>query len=255
MKSYYSLLLSTFLITACRSEQEKLITGKWQAIKLVECDYPVPIQTDLVNIEFTSGGKYIFNSTLNITEEGSFDIKKNYLFTHDKSKPNTAPKAVLIKQLDKDTLVLEMNYKGKEQWLTLIRDKFVEKAVSNASKEEKKSVIASVESPSPNKTTPKTSDSPAVTKPADSQTEVKYDVPTSETNSKKLTAREAYQQREERRKKEDEDRKAAERKRYEAYIRREIKRKKEEIDRLEDLKEREEARRLKKEVENLTKKL
>jgi hypothetical protein len=255
MKPYSYLLISALFITSCRNKQERLITGKWQAIKLVECDDPVPIQTDLVNIEFKSNGKYIFNSTLNIKEEGTFEIKKNYLFTHDKLLPNTNAKAVIIKQLSNDTLVLEMNYKGKEQWLTLSRDNTIEPSLTDAKKDESKPAIASVVPPVENPTATPKADTIIKTPPVIRQTEVKKETPKPEPEPEKTTAKTAYQKREAQRKKEEEDRKAEERKRYEAYIKREIKRKKEEIDRLEDLKEKAEAKRLKKEVENLSKKI
>ncbi len=116
------------LLVGCKSENERRIVGKWQALQLMECDNVVPIQTELVDIEFKSNGKYIFHSTLNIKEEGEYRIHKNFLFTQDKMREKAREKAVLIQSIEDDTLVLQMSYKGKDQWLTLVREGAADKA-------------------------------------------------------------------------------------------------------------------------------
>ena len=122
MKKTLHLLLVLFFFIACKSENERRIVGKWQALQLLECDNVVPIQIELVDIEFMSNGKYIFHSTLNTKEEGSYRIRKNFLFTQDKMREKAPEKAVLIKSIEDDTLVLQMSFKGKDQWLTLVRE-------------------------------------------------------------------------------------------------------------------------------------
>ena len=107
---------------ACKCENERRIIGKWQALQLMECDNVIPIQIELVDIEFMSNGKYIFHSTLNVKEEGDYRIRKNFLFTQDKMREKAPEKAVLIKSLEEDTLVLQMSFKGKDQWLTLVKN-------------------------------------------------------------------------------------------------------------------------------------
>ncbi len=119
------------LFAGCKSENECRIVGKWQALQLMECDNVVPIQTELVDIEFMSNGKYIFNSTLNIKEEGNYHIRKNFLFTQDKMREKAPEKAVLIQSIEDDTLVLQMSYKGKDQWLTLVKEGATEKVKDN----------------------------------------------------------------------------------------------------------------------------
>ena len=125
-KTSYLLLVLLFFI-ACKSENERRIVGKWQALQLLECDNVVPIQTELIDIEFMSNGKYIFHSTLNVKEEGDYHIRKNFLFTQDKTREKAPEKAVLIKSIEDDTLVLQMSFKGKDQWLTLVREGAEEK--------------------------------------------------------------------------------------------------------------------------------
>jgi uncharacterized protein YcfL len=121
-----------FLFVGCKSENERRIVGKWQALQLMECENVIPIQTELVDIEFMSNGKYIFHSTLNIKEEGNYHIRKNFLFTQDKMREKAPEKAVLIQSIEDDTLVLQMSYKGKDQWLTLVKEGVTEKVNKDA---------------------------------------------------------------------------------------------------------------------------
>jgi hypothetical protein len=128
MKKAPLLLLILWTIIGCQTENERQIVGKWEAAELRECDDVVPIQTALVNMEFRKNGEYVFNSTLNVHEEGKFRLKKNLLYTANRLRDNTGEKVVLIKSFSPDTLVLQMNFKGKDQFLTLIREGTAERA-------------------------------------------------------------------------------------------------------------------------------
>jgi hypothetical protein len=148
MKKVYFLLFVLGALVSCQSENERQIVGKWEAAELRECDDVVPIQTALVNMEFKKNGEYVFNSTLNVHEEGKFRLKKNFLYTTNRLRDNPAEKVVLIQSFSTDTLILQMNFKGKDQWLTLIREGTadraakaeVEKMEKEAEKIEKKGV-------------------------------------------------------------------------------------------------------------------
>ncbi|MDZ7880403.1 MAG: hypothetical protein U5L45_22190 [Saprospiraceae bacterium] len=113
-------ILSIFF--SCKSESERRIVGKWEASELRECDDVVPIQIALVNMEFKDNGEYVFNSTLNIHEEGKFRLRKNFLYTTNNLKDKPSEKVVLIQTFTTDTLILQMNFKGKDQFLTLVRE-------------------------------------------------------------------------------------------------------------------------------------
>jgi hypothetical protein len=128
MKKAPLLLLVLWTLVGCQTENERQIVGKWEAAQLRECDDVVPIQTALVNMEFRKNGEYVFNSTLNVHEEGKFRLKKNLLFTTNRLRENKDEKVVLIKSFSQDTLILQMNFKGKDQWLTLIREGTAERA-------------------------------------------------------------------------------------------------------------------------------
>jgi hypothetical protein len=128
MKKLPLLLLMVWLGISCQTEKERQIVGKWEAAQLRECDDVVPIQTALVNMEFKKNGEYVFNSTLNVHEEGKFRLRKNFLYTTNRLKDAPSEKVVLIQSFTADTLVLQMNFKGKDQWLTLIREGTAERA-------------------------------------------------------------------------------------------------------------------------------
>ena len=128
MKNALFILIILGGMTACQSDSERQIVGKWEAAQLRECDDVVPIQTALVNMEFKKNGEYVFNSTLNVHEEGKFRLKKNLLYTSNRLRDNATEKVVLIQSFTADTLVLQMNFKGKDQWLTLVREGTADKA-------------------------------------------------------------------------------------------------------------------------------
>jgi hypothetical protein len=228
---YFKIASFCLLISACKSEKEKQLVGKWEAAKLVECEANVAFQTDLVNIEFKENGKYIFNSTLNVHEEGDFHLEDDYLLMKDKLKPTNTEKVVLIKNLTKDTLVLEMNYKGKEQFLTL-------------KKEIQEPILAQTDSTTIKNTVekPVNTEGPAlattpvpmpVPNPLIDNTEVKKAVetkPTIEVKKEEVVSEaEAYRRREAKRREEIADKERDEKDKRAAYLEREAARQKEEI--------------------------
>ncbi len=249
LTGFFIALLS---LSACKSDNEKAIVGKWNADNLVECDDIVPIAANLVNIEFNSDGRYFFNSTLNIHEEGTYKIKKNHIFLQDKIREKAVEKILLITKLSSDSLVLEMNFKGKEQWLTFVKEK-ISTPKPDKTKGSKDSVIASK-----NGTNTAASASAAIAtsaaagakeepKPvvkveeqpkAEPVKEVKKEEPKVEKKPepKPLSKSEAYRKREAQRQEEEADRKNEEKKRHDAYFKREAQRKKEEAERKKRLK-------------------
>lgn len=142
MKKTLKFLGILLFLASCKTETEQRVVGKWQAVQLVECDNLVPIQTELVDIEFSSDGKYVFHSTLNVKEEGTYRIKKNYLFTQDKLRDNAPEKAVLIKSINEDSMVLQMSYKGQDQFLTLAKEGVSEKTHEKEQDDSKTTALA-----------------------------------------------------------------------------------------------------------------
>ena len=232
---YFKIASLCLLISACKSEKEKQLVGKWEAAKLVECEANVAFQNELVNIEFKSNGKYVFNSTLNVHEEGDFHLEDDYLLMLDKIKMESAEKVVLIKTITADTLVLEMNYKGKEQFLTLKKtNQEPVLAQNNASKDTSKtpklsSNVKNTEGP--------TEAAIPVSMPthtnAIDNTEVKKAVeakPSVEIKKEEVVSEaEAYRRREAKRREEIADKERDEKDKHAAYLEREAVRKKEEL--------------------------
>lgn len=116
------IFLNLFILSACKNKTEKALEGKWYASKLLECDAVIPIQNNLINLEFRDNRTYIFNSTLNTHEEGTYIIDNNYLVLQDNIKAGAKSRTLLIKKIDTDSLVIQMNNKGLDQYLTLMRD-------------------------------------------------------------------------------------------------------------------------------------
>ncbi len=251
-----SLFVSFLLLSACKSDKEKLLVGKWNAVQLVECEEIVPINTALVNLEFKPNGQYIFNSTLNIHEEGKFRLSGEYLYTQDKVKNNAPEKAVLIKSISPETIVLQMNYKGKDQWLTLMKEGIT--LIENNSvdindieqkKEEMDSFYVQNELITNNKEQLQQMDMMETSDGSDTEgglsnpildNKLPLILPKTKVEEKKVekapekkfeTKAEAYAKREALRKREEAKQKEDERRRYENYIAREKDRKREEAKR------------------------
>ncbi len=116
-------ILGTILFfTTRKSIYERGLTGRWYAAKLTECDKEIAINSSAINLEFKSNGTYIFNSTLNIHEEGVFKVKGKIITLQDKIRTKAPIRNLLISILQKDSLLLGMNNKGLDQSLLLIRD-------------------------------------------------------------------------------------------------------------------------------------
>lgn len=250
--NFYFFIIATILFfTACKTETEKQIVGKWNAAKLVECDEVIPIDTSLVNLEFLSDGRYIFNSTLKVHEEGKYHLQDNYLFTHDLLNAKAPQNVVLIKILSPDSLVLEMNQKGKEQWLTLYRHGKNDFAQENRQNEPQKASLETFTPPNVATNSPDSvvtapsalSGSVAITQPPlssktpeaaiddktlDDNAAFAHLSPSEAAEAKRKADREAYLKREEKRKEEAEAKRRAERA---AYLKREEKRRENEADR------------------------
>lgn len=228
---YFKIASLCLLVSACKSEKEKQLVGKWEAAKLVECEANVAFQTELVNIEFKPNGKYIFNSTLNVHEEGDFHLEEDYLLMQDKIKAGSSEKVVLIKSLTVDSLILEMNYKGKEQFLTLKKDITEPVIAQNSSSKDssKSSKTTSV----PKNTEGGIPTAMPVSMSSQAPILVKNDAPKPVELKKEevISEAEAYRRREAKRREEIADKERDEKDKHAAYLEREAARQKEELSR------------------------
>ncbi len=224
-------ILTLFLISliSCKNEKERAIVGKWNAAQLVECDDLVPLTNTPVNLEFMPNGSYTFNSTLNVHEAGEFYIKKNHLYTQDKLREKASQKIVKIQHLVGDTLVLEMNYKGKEQWLTLVRQKESNLLADNSPKTNAEKPQTNVGSDTKSVALASPADKAAIIPtPEAPKEEVKPEPKKEEKKDEDISAAEAYRRREALRQKEEAERIQAEKEKRDGYLKREAQRIKEE---------------------------
>ncbi len=233
-------LSSLLLISACRSSEEKMIVGKWNAAQLVECEDLVHINTTVVNLEFVDNKRYVFNSTLDIHEEGQYRINNGYLYMKDNLKKDVPEKVLYIKHISNDSLVLEMNAKGKDQFLTLIKEGFTQEGIAQNEQDNTSNDTKNDENTEGVAATPviskeayaaemKTLDAVAVTKSLEAPPPTIIEKkPEKRPESTVLTPAEAYRKREEKRKQEEAALKTKEKMVREGYLLREKERKKEE---------------------------
>ena len=106
------------LFAACSPVDESLIKGKWAGIAVIEEGSPINIDPSEVRMSFKDKG-YIYSSTLNYEEAGTYYIHSKYLYTTDTLNQASTEKAVEIVKLTPDSLVLKMNETGKERLLMM----------------------------------------------------------------------------------------------------------------------------------------
>ncbi len=111
-------LLITIVFASCgENPNDKMIVGRWKSVSWLADGRPKNIKIDGVFFAFDSLGQYTFWQPGN-TEEGTYKIEKNMLFTKAKGQQEMMVK---IELLTLDSLVLGMNNGGTPEKLTLIR--------------------------------------------------------------------------------------------------------------------------------------
>lgn len=95
---------------------EKLISGKWQAISWTDGNNKELEQTKNVKFVF-SEGKYSYVNN-EISEKGTYKVENDMLFTTAEKENEMMVK---IMRLTKDSLILGMNRAGKIEFLSLVR--------------------------------------------------------------------------------------------------------------------------------------
>lgn len=107
---------------SCQSGYDaEALQGEWQAVTITEEGTPLAVDPSLIRLQFTDQEAYVYQSTLNYREAGSFYVDGNYLFTRDTLNQASTEKAVEILKLGPDTLQLKMMDGEKERLLTLVR--------------------------------------------------------------------------------------------------------------------------------------
>lgn len=117
------LLLSVLMIASCTDSRHEALQGSWQAESFLEEGDSVAVNLLEIRLEFSDFDRYVFYSTLNYREAGSYRLEGPMLFTQDTLSPNTPERTLRIRQLEADTLLLDMEADGKKQALRLLRQR------------------------------------------------------------------------------------------------------------------------------------
>ncbi len=124
MQRFLYFILFSSIFISCKTDIEYHLEGKWNGIELSEEDKILNIDFSKVHLIFSPSGKYEFNSTLNYHENGVYIVKKDKnIFLKNTSGVKPKENMLKIEYLNNDTLVLLMNFKGRNQILTLAKEK------------------------------------------------------------------------------------------------------------------------------------
>ena len=116
MRSYLAFIFLFALTFSCNSNKESKLIGTWTASAVVQDKRNLKVDLDQIKFQFEDGGTYKFASTLDYEEAGTFEVEGEKLMTTDTTNTKQT-KAVLIQQLDADTLKLRM--KNEAGWMDL----------------------------------------------------------------------------------------------------------------------------------------
>lgn len=105
-------------LSACGPNIPPELPGRWQGVALTEAGDSVAVDPAEVEFTFTDGGRYFFQSTLNYREAGHFRMQDSLLITLDTTR-QAREKAVQIRRLTLDTLIIRMLENERERLLTL----------------------------------------------------------------------------------------------------------------------------------------
>ena len=109
------------IFTACSDVHDNLLIGKWQASALLEEGAMLSIDTTQIHFEFSEDQSYLYTSTLNYREAGSYSLDASYLYTTDTLNQASSKKTVEILLLSEDSLHIKMEDNGRERILKLVR--------------------------------------------------------------------------------------------------------------------------------------
>lgn len=118
---YLTLLTLLLLCLGCGPYSENQLLGEWKGLELTEEGDSVAVDPSLVRFTFRENGRYEFNSTLDYNEAGSYRLQDTYLFTRDTTRSGSEEKAVEVRRLTPDTLIIRMMDNERERILVLGR--------------------------------------------------------------------------------------------------------------------------------------
>ncbi len=112
-------IIPFLFITCVQNTSDSIITGKWQAIQLMEEDSLIEINTDEIRLSFDSDGRYLFESTLNYKEAGRYRHQNKLIYLKDTTTENKKEIAIRLLEITNDSLAIEMKEGEKKRVLSM----------------------------------------------------------------------------------------------------------------------------------------
>ncbi len=122
-KTSVALVLIALLLPACQPYHAGQLTGVWRGALILEQGDTVEVDPAEISLEFQGEEGYVYLSTLNHKEAGTFYLDAQYLFTLDTLNKASTEKAVEIVLLTEDSLHLKMMDSGKERLLKMYKER------------------------------------------------------------------------------------------------------------------------------------
>ncbi len=109
------------MIAACKQDRTPELLGSWQANLLIEEGDTIDVILDDVGLFFDADGSYIYTSTLDYEESGTFRSQGDMLFTTPSEQDTLLERPVAIALLDENALHLNMKEGEKNRILEFER--------------------------------------------------------------------------------------------------------------------------------------
>lgn len=120
MKYLLPLLLGLVLLTACKKAvipAPLTHKGVWQATSFQVKDSIVTMDVSNITLELKNNSRYSFVNNIGQVEAGTFVVSDSLLVVTDTTLMPSVEKAMQITGITADSLVLRMNFGGKEAWM------------------------------------------------------------------------------------------------------------------------------------------
>lgn len=113
----------TLLASACGSNVQEQIAGKWQAVVVLEEGDSLEVDPQYIQLTLGENKSYTYSGPLKYEESGSYYVESKYLYTLDTLNRASTEKAVEIVQLTQDSLQLLMKEGARERLLKFVKVK------------------------------------------------------------------------------------------------------------------------------------
>jgi len=118
---FFVSILFIFL-NSCTVFKSKYIVGNWKGVSVSEEGELLKISPEQIRFRFLEDDAYLYFSTLNYQEAGSYYLDGALLYTRDTINQASTEKAVEIIKLNNDSLHLRMVENGNVRILKLVKD-------------------------------------------------------------------------------------------------------------------------------------